>query len=192
VALRPAQQADLPEVVDIWVDAFADDPFHRWVQPDPERWPDYARAWMTMVAEVCFELGRVLVDDRVAVAWIPPDATPDFARARAILDQHAPQGRSEDSLATILAARAHSPGESHWTLQYLGVRSTAQGDGLGAVAIAPGLAACDRERLPCALVSTNPRNVTFYERHGFTVAAEVRTPDGAVALRPMLRAAARR
>jgi hypothetical protein len=36
-------------------------------------------------------------------------------------------------------------------------------------------------------VSTNARNVPFYERHGFAVDAEVATPDGAATLRPMHR-----
>jgi hypothetical protein len=39
-----------------------------------------------------------------------------------------------------------------------------------------------------AASSTNPKNVPFYERHGFRVAAETATPDGAATLRPMHRA----
>jgi GNAT superfamily N-acetyltransferase len=196
VALRQALRADLPEVVDIWVDAFAEDPFHRWVQPDPDRWSDYAQAWMTFVAELCCERGHTFLDDRVAVAWVPPDlplvGPDDFDRAGAILAVHAPASRAEGAIATILSAREHAPDESHWTLQYLGVRAAAQGSGLGAAAIAPGLAGCDRDGLPCGLISTNVRNLSFYERHGFAVVAEVPTPDDAVALRPILRPARRR
>ena len=71
--------------------------------------------------------------------------------------------------------------------RYLGVRSSATGRGLGAAAVAPTLAAIDRDRLPCGLTSSNPRNLPFYERLGFTVAAEVHSPDGRVTLRPMVR-----
>jgi hypothetical protein len=39
-------------------------------------------------------------------------------------------------------------------------------------------------------VSTNPRNLSFYERHGFRLVAEVSTPDEGAILRPMVRAAA--
>lgn len=92
-----------------------------------------------------------------------------------------------DAFATIIAARGHALEESHWTLQYIGVRSHLQGTGLGAAAMGPMLEVCDAERLPCGLVSTNPRNVPFYERHGFRVAAEVATPDGVAAMRPMHR-----
>ncbi len=32
--LRHARRVDLPAVVDVWVDAFARDPYLRWIQPD--------------------------------------------------------------------------------------------------------------------------------------------------------------
>jgi GNAT superfamily N-acetyltransferase len=192
VALRHARRADLPEVVDIWVDAFARDPFHRWVQPDDTRWADYATAWMTYVAELVFERGHTFLDDDVAVAWIPPDLVlvgpAELERGRAILATHAGESRAEDALATIVEARGCAPADSHWTLQYLGVRSAAHGRGRGADAVAPGLATIDRDGFACDLISTNPRNVSFYERHGFTLLAEVATPDAAVHLRPMYRA----
>jgi ribosomal protein S18 acetylase RimI-like enzyme len=86
-----------------------------------------------------------------------------------------------------VAARGYSIEEPHWTLQYLGVRPSAQGRGLGARVVSPTLAAVDADGLPCGLVSSNTRNVSFYERLGFAVAAEVPTPDGAVVLRPMHR-----
>ena len=191
MALRPALRGDIPEIVDIWVDAFDADPFHRWVQPDADVWPAYAREWMTFVAELVVEAGHTFMTPDAAVAWVPPDFAlvgPDeFARGQAIVTEHAGGERAEQAIATILGARAHDPDVPHWTLQYLGVRRRAQAQGLGAAAIAPGLARCDDDGLPCALVSTNERNVPFYERHGFEVVAEVCTPDDAVALRPMLR-----
>lgn len=191
MALRSARPSDLPEIVDIWVDAFADDPFHRWVQPDTDAWPAYARDWMTFVAQLVLEAGHTFMTPDVAVAWVPPDLAligpDDFARGRAIVSEHAGDARAEEAVATILGARAHDPDGSHWTLQYLGVRGRAQGQGVGASAVAPGIARCNDDGLACALVSTNPRNLSFYERHGFAVVAEVFTPDDAVALRPMLR-----
>jgi GNAT superfamily N-acetyltransferase len=196
VALRQAGRADLPEIVDIWVDAFDEDPFHRWVQPDADAWPVYVHAWMTFVAELVLSAGHTFMTPDAAVAWVPPDVAligpDDFARGRAIVAEHAGERRAEHAVATILGARAHDPDESHWTLQYLGVRQRAQARGVGATAVAPGLERCDAAGLPCALVSTNARNVPFYERHGFDVVAEVFTPDDDVALRPMHRPPARR
>ncbi len=189
--LRQAVRSDLPRVVEIWVDAFSADPYLRWIAPDDDAWPSFGAEWMAFVADHCFERGHTLVGDDVAIAWIPPDLAlvgpADLERARDILTRHAGDERAEDALATILAARGHAMEAPHWTLQYLGVRSSATGRGLGAAAVAPTLAAIDRDRLPCGLTSSNPRNLPFYERLGFTVAAEVQSPDGRVTLRPMVR-----
>jgi GNAT superfamily N-acetyltransferase len=195
VRLRHAVRADVPTIVDIWVDAFTDDPFLRWMQPDDAGWPAFGTAWLTFIAELCFERGHTYIADPadVAIAWIPPDlefvTLADVERGRAIIEEHAGKARADGALATIVAARAHLPAEPHWTLQYIGVRRSRQGAGLGVAAAAPGLARCDNDALPCSLVSTNLRNVPFYERQGFRVAAESFTPDGAAAMRPMHRAA---
>ena len=150
---------------------------------------------MRFIADLVFEHGHTYVTDpvEVAIAWIPPDIAlvgpDDIARGRTIISEHAGEVRADDALATIMAARGHALDEPHWTLQYIGVRPCRQGTGLGAAAAAPILSVCDEQALPCGLVSTNPRNVSFYERLGFRVDAEVRTPDGAAVLRPMHRPA---
>lgn len=191
--LRHARRADLPSIAELWTDAFAHDPYLRWVQPDDAGWSAFGRAWMTFIAELAFERGHTYVDDHgvVATAWIPPDLSlvgpDDLTRATSILAEHAGDERAAQAVASIMAARSHWTEDPHWTLQYIGVRPSHQGDGLGAAAIAPMLAICDAESLPCGLVSTNPRNVAFYERHGFTTIAEVETSDGLAVLRPMLR-----
>lgn len=196
VELRHALRSDLPEIVELWVDAFTGDPFLRWIQPDDGAWPAFGRAWMSLVLSLTFERGHTYISERhdVAVAWIPPDlefvGPGGVERGRAILAEHAGEAKADDALSTILAARGHELGEPHWTLQYIGVRSTRRGSGLGAAAVAPMLRTCDAEGLACGLISTNPQNVPFYARHGFQVTAEVATPDGAAAIRPMRRAPA--
>ena len=195
VWLRHALRRDLGAIVDLWVDAFADDPYLRWIQPDDQRWPAFGNAWMRFIADLVFERGHTYVADPpdVAIAWVPPDIAlvgpDDVARGRSIIAEHAGDVRADDALATIMAARGHALEEPHWTLQYLGVRPGRQGSGLGAAAAAPILSICDDEALPCGLVSTNPRNVSFYERLGFRVDAEVRTPDSQAVMRPMHRSA---
>jgi GNAT superfamily N-acetyltransferase len=187
---------DLEAIADLWVEAFADDPYLRWIQPDDHRWPAFGSAWMTFVVELTFERGHTYLADPldVAVAWVPPDVAlvgaDEVARGRAIIAGHAGEKRADDAVATIMAARGHALDEPHWTLQYIGVRPRRQGSGLGVAAVAPMLAVCDAEALPCGLVSTNPRNIPFYERLGFRVDADVPTPDGAAVMRPMHRAVA--
>lgn len=192
-SLRHALRRDLPGIVELWVEAFTDDPYLRWIQPDDERWHAFGTAWMRFISDLVFERGHTYLSDPVdvAVAWVPPDVAlvgpDDVARGRSIIAEHAGEARADDALSTIMAARAHALDEPHWTLQYIGVRPGRQGAGLGAQAIEPILAVCDTETLPCGLVSTNPQNVPFYERHGFAVDAEISTPDGTAVMRPMHR-----
>jgi GNAT superfamily N-acetyltransferase len=191
--MRHARRADLAVIRDVWVDAFSADPYLRWLAPDDAQWSAFGAAWMTFVVELTFERGHTYVAEPadVAAAWIPPDlsfAGPgDVARGRGIIEEHCGAARAEQALASIIAARSHDLDEPHWTLQYIGVRSAKRGAGLGAVAAESILEVCDADGLPCSLVSTNLRNVTFYERLGFEVAAEVSTADGQATLRPMHR-----
>lgn len=67
------------------------------------------------------------------------------------------------------------------------MRARARGSGRGRAAVAPTLATIDAEGWSCGLVSTNPRNVPFYERLGFVVVSDVSSPRGEVTLRPMHR-----
>lgn len=193
VRLRHAIRADLPEIADLWVDAFTGDPYLRWIQPDDGAWPAFGRAWMTFILGLTFERGHTYVSEQrdVAVAWIPPDlelvGPDDIERGHAILAEHAGEAKADDALSTIVAARGHALEAPHWTLQYIGVRTARHGSGLGAAAVAPMLRTCDDEGLACGLISTNPQNVPFYARHGFRVTAEVATPDGAATMRPMRR-----
>jgi GNAT superfamily N-acetyltransferase len=194
--LRRARERDLPEVVDIWVDAFTQDPYLRWIAPDDATWAGFGPAWLDWIATHCFARGHTYLhrSGNLAVAWIPPDlpfvSAADVGVGYGIIATHAGAARADDAFATIMEARGHSLTDSHWTLQYIGARARARGQGLGAAALSPMLAECDADDLPCGLVSTNPRNLSFYERHGFGVIAEVFTPDGAAAMRPMHRAAA--
>jgi GNAT superfamily N-acetyltransferase len=193
--MRHALRADLPVIVDLWVDAFAGDPYLRWIEPDDHRWVSFGSRWMTFILELALERGHTYLaaPANVAAAWIPPDLSlvgpDDIARGRSIIAEHAGEARADDALATIIQARGHALEEPHWTLQYIGVRSTQQGAGLGAAAVGALLQVCDADGLPCGLVSSNPRNVPFYLRHGFEVDAEVPTPDGGAVLRPMHRRA---
>jgi GNAT superfamily N-acetyltransferase len=193
--MRQALRGDLAEIVDIWTEAFAADPYFRWIAPDDETYATFGPAWMTFVAELVFERGHTALDADAgfAVAWVPPDLAlvqpDDFVRGRAIMAEAAGDQRADDAVATILLARGQVLEEPHWTLQYIGGRDRARGAGVGAAAVRPWLDACDRDGLPCALISSNPRNLTFYERLGFAVTGEVPTPDGAATLRPMVRSA---
>ena len=65
----------------------------------------------------------------------------------------------------------HAPAAHH--LNVLGTDAAMQGKGLGSKVIRVGIARADAEGVPCYLESSNPRNVPFYQRHGFVVIEEI-------------------
>lgn len=68
--------------------------------------------------------------------------------------------------------------ERHWYLMILGVDPPRQGQGVGGALIQPILARADAEGLPCYLETMKPRNVTFYQKHGFQILVEDDLPKG--------------
>jgi ribosomal protein S18 acetylase RimI-like enzyme len=68
----------------------------------------------------------------------------------------------------------------------LGVDVSRQGKGLGSLLMKHALQRVDAARLPAYLESSNPRNIPFYERHGFEVVGRIQTGKSPV-VTPMVR-----
>jgi ribosomal protein S18 acetylase RimI-like enzyme len=57
----------------------------------------------------------------------------------------------------------------HWYLGYVGVAPGHQGQGIGAALLREVLVKADADAVPAYLESSNERNLSLYERHGFVV-----------------------
>ena len=68
----------------------------------------------------------------------------------------------------------HPKEPAHWYLGYLGVAPTQQGRGLGAAMLRSVLDEADKTGTPAYLESSNERNLSLYERHGFEVVEAVK------------------
>jgi predicted N-acetyltransferase YhbS len=82
-------------------------------------------------------------------------------------------------------AEKRRPEEDHWFLDIIGVRPERQGEGIGSALLRAGLAEVDKDGVPAFLVTSQPRNVPFYEWLGFGVTEEY--DIGPVHVWPMLR-----
>lgn len=168
------------EAADALAASHADYPAFRHVFPEPLRRQRALRAFFraTVADAVPFEAVYAAVDGpRVlgVAAWLPPGGFPWSAwrKARAtpaFLRVLLADPRAFPTFAKVgaNAERAH-PAEPHWFLEVLGIRPEAQRQGLGTRLVEPALARADAERLPCALETSDPANVAFYERFGFRV-----------------------
>jgi GNAT superfamily N-acetyltransferase len=162
-------------VLDLFVAAFANDPFYRWMQPDDDAWPAFARAWFGFTTEIFLRADMADVEEHAVAIWVPAGVevltADDVARGRAILADHLGP-RADGVLAGVLAARGHEPREPHTTLEYVAVAPSHQGRGEGGRLLR---AVLDDLEGPAYLVSTNPANLPFYARHGFDVTATIET-----------------
>lgn len=106
----------------------------------------------------------------------------------ATLGEVVPADRIETVGKVFEATETFHPDEPHWYLALLGADANFQGQGLGAALLKHTLAVCDSGGHPAYLESSNPRNISIYERHGFEIMDEIRIDDCPV-LTPMLRVA---
>jgi ribosomal protein S18 acetylase RimI-like enzyme len=160
-------------MLDLFVAAFANDPFYRWMQPDDDAWPAFARAWFGFATDLFLRGDMATITEHAVAIWVPPGpglvTADDVVTAQRVLAEHLGD-RGDEVFAAINASRGHEPDEPHTTLQYLAVAPSHQGRGLGGELVR---AVLDDLEGPAFLVSTNPANLGFYARHGFEVTATI-------------------
>lgn len=188
ISLRRGQHR---QAADVLVASHAAYPAFRHVFPDPRRRLRALRPFFEATLRDAIPFGSVYAGtdagDMAAVAvWLPPGAFPwtgaRQARAaptliRTMID--APRSFPAFMRLGSNAARAH-PTEPHWYLVVLGVRPSHQGHGHGSRLAAEGLHHADRAGTASYLETSDPANVAFYQRFGFTVVdhALPLVPDG--------------
>ena len=178
--LRKAAPADRPALVEVLARAFDDDPFLDWFcRKDARRGEAIARFMRVGLQIITGVHDETYTTDELAgaAAWVPPGRwrlgllrrlrlVPDMVRAASL-------PRAPAAFAAIGKIGTHHPAPPHWYLFLLGVDPARQGQGVGGQLLRPVLDRCDRERTGAYLETAAPRNLAFYQRHGFRVADEL-------------------
>jgi len=103
-----------------------------------------------------------------------------------VMDEYIDEARHGDVAAQFGRLGEHRPSDPHFYLQAIGVGDGARGTGLGGIMLGHVIATCDTAGLTAHLESSNHRNISRYERHGFAVTAEIEFAPGVI-VRPMPR-----
>jgi GNAT superfamily N-acetyltransferase len=136
--------------------------------------------------------GQVVLDpaQRGAAVWLPPDRWRlSVAEILRELPRFVPAygPRVVRALSVLTRVEKAHPREPHWYLEAIGCVPEARGQGVGGTLLAPVLERCDADGLPAYLESSNPRNIPFYERHGFVARPLFPLPAGCPVITPMWR-----
>ena len=189
-AVRTMTQADEIPAIDTIVLAFAADPTTRWIWPDPHQYvtsmPRFSRAF----GGAAFSHGGAhCTENYTGVAlWLPPDVRLDEEAIGEILEKTVSSSTRGHLFEIFEQMAAYHPTEPHWYLPLIGVDPASQGKGRGGTLMKYALQQCDRDNSPAYLESSNPRNISLYERHDFEAVGKIQAGDSPTII-PMLRPA---
>ena len=168
--------------------AFETDPVARWIYHTPDQYLLHIPRLFRALGAGSFEAGAAhcSADGSAVAIWFPPDVHGDDAAVEAIIADSTSAVMQRD-IGTLLAMTArYRPSEPHWYLSLIGVETLHRNKGYGADLLEHVLAQCDGEHRAAYLWSSNKKNISFYQRHGFKIVGEIQIGSSPPVF-PMLR-----
>ena len=186
--VKTAKESDEAGVIDVLKIAFIADPATRWVWPDPQKYlshfSSFAKAFGGKAFE--YESAHYVGNYSGAALWLPPNVYPDVDLLTALLQSSGSDESKKDGPEILEKMSRYHPHEPHWYLPLLGVDPLHHGKGLGSALIQHVIGMCDRDNKFAYLESSNPKNIQFYERHGFKLLGTIQV-NTSPPIFPMLR-----
>ena len=175
-ARTPIEADDRADVVAVLTSAFAADPVIRWMYPSARAYLAAFPRFLEAFGGVAFAQGTVTLDPerRTAAMWMAPGLAPDDAAIEACLLETVEEAKLEDLFPVFEGMAGAHPDFPHWYLPWFGVDAATQGMGHGSSLMELCLTHIESDGLPVYLETPNPRNIAFYQRHGFRVTGSCR------------------
>jgi ribosomal protein S18 acetylase RimI-like enzyme len=186
--IHTATKAEENSAVAAAMMAFSTDPAARWLYPDPHQYLTHFPVFIKAFAGKAFERGSAYYAENFAGAalWLPPDVHPDEDALMRLFDATVADRNKEDLFSVFEQMGDYHPNEPHWYLPMIGVDTFHQGRGCGSALMRHALVRCDRDDKLAYLESSNPRNISLYERHGFELLGTIQV-GSSPPIFPMLR-----
>jgi ribosomal protein S18 acetylase RimI-like enzyme len=183
-----AGDAEIDHAIATLVLAFGTDPVARWMYGDPHQYLLHIPRVFRALGTSSFEAGAAQrTDDGIGIAiWLPPGVHGDDGPLEAVIAESIAGERQAEVAAVFERTEHYRPTEPHWYLSLIGVEALHRNSGCGAALLQHRLRQCDREHLPAYLWSSNPLNISLYERHGFEIAGTIQV-GSSPPISPMLR-----
>ena len=188
--IQRAKVEDKQRLIQTITLAFATDPLVRFASPQADRYLDIFSKIHTHFGGRAFDHGTAwTANDGQAVAlWLKPGVEPDSDAMKDLLPLAIPENRMEDMVGVFEGMASYHPDDEHWYLPLIGADPAYLGLGLGSALMKHACLEIDKTGLPAYLESSNPRNISLYERYGFEVMGEILS-GAAPVVTPMFRPA---
>ena len=146
---------------------FSTDPFQRWLMPDPTIHYKNFKKWTINTCKQSFLEEGVFGDENNygTAVWFPPGFDIDFADVSETFKE-IPKDRKAEAFK-MFEMMGESRVHDAWYLEYLAVDPSKQGSGLGSLILKESLKVIDELGEAAYLESSNPQNMSLYERFGF-------------------------
>lgn len=171
-----ATHSDIPQAARVLASAFEEYPWTRWTVP-AEGYSKRLEALQAIFLRHALDHGIMLIEGECqgVAAFLAPGAP-----APSDTDQARIADLMGDRLAALMATELPEHPAGAWELATIGVVPSRWGQGVASSLLSEGLRRLDTEGATTVLETSDPRNVTLYSRHGFTVEATTNIPSGPV------------
>ena len=182
-----AKEENRDHVIQSIVIGFSTDPLGRWFWPDAKSYLLSGPSFDAFGGRSIDSGTAFITQNYEGVAlWMPPGVEPDEERMIPILERTAPKEILDDVFGVFEAMDTYHPEEPCWYLPLIAVDPFYQGKGFGSQLMKHALSRVDEEGLPAYLESSNPRNISLYERHGFETMGQIQIGTSPI-VTPMIR-----
>ena len=165
--IRKLDPSQLETASNALIIGFSSDPFQRWLMPDPTIYYKNFKKWTDNACKQSFLTEGVYGDENNygTAVWFPPGFDIDFTHISETY-KDIPKDRIEEAFK-IFEELGENRVNDAWYLEYLAVDPSKQGLGLGSLILKESLKIIDELGEAAYLESSNPKNMSLYERFGF-------------------------
>ena len=165
--IRKLDPSQLETASNALIIGFSSDPFQRWLMPDPTIYYKNFKKWTDNTCKQSFLAEGVYGDENNygTAVWFPPGFDIDFTDVSETFKE-IPKDRKAEAFK-MFEMMGESRVHDAWYLEYLAVDPSKQGSGLGSLILKESLKVMDELEEAAYLESSNPQNMSLYERFGF-------------------------
>jgi ribosomal protein S18 acetylase RimI-like enzyme len=166
----------MQQVANILTESFLDDPSFSFVFGENYHKVSALNAFFEMFVTDAMQRGEIMIapDEQGACIWYPAEVEifneqfeDTLGKIIYTISEIAGKESGKRFEQLIEKVGENEPTQKHCEVFFIGLKPSARRKGIGKSLLKPVLDYADTNQVGCYLVSSNPRNISFYERYGF-------------------------